>query len=341
MSASLSTMLPDHLIQYLGIGVQPHHVRGDKPGGTATTATTTTIATAAATATSCPNTRKRKGKAPTPNQPYEIKRRLSDEEAKKIASMGAPPMQTSPPPPSPDLIKEYEDRERQRRLTQAEAWTMVAEEKDGDSEIVQLRKDLKTKYRPIRDLNECKKQVEKYDTTAPGEGKMRERVVAYISRNTKAYERNYEDQKVVIISVHQPISPVLHSSANTVYSLRIDKFRMNLAPFLDSVEVWHKPGKQHVNVDPLSRVRNVEERIEEKNMTVEQQITVWDGEVAGMKGALEAVDNRVKVLLLTDSQAAISAVRNAGRTGKARTADLARLVELIAERRRRLRDSGP
>ncbi|KAF8445149.1 hypothetical protein BDZ91DRAFT_853765 [Kalaharituber pfeilii] len=65
--------------------------------------------------------------------------------------------------------------------------------------------------------------------------------------------------------------------------------------------------------------------------------TVWDGEVSGMRGALEAVDGSAKVLLLADSQAAISAVQKAGKTGKARTADLARVIELIAERRRRLR----
>ncbi|KAF8464655.1 hypothetical protein BDZ91DRAFT_795537 [Kalaharituber pfeilii] len=58
-----------------------------------------------------------------------------------------------------------------------------------------------------------------------------------------------------------------------------------------------------------------------------------------MRGALEAVDGRVKVLLLADPQAAISAVKRAGKTGKARIADLARVIELVAERRRRLRDA--
>ncbi|KAF8463325.1 hypothetical protein BDZ91DRAFT_796479 [Kalaharituber pfeilii] len=67
--------------------------------------------------------------------------------------------------------------------------------------------------------------------------------------------------------------------------------------------------------------------------------TVWDGEVSGMKNAVEAVDGSEKVLLLADSQAAISAVQKAGKTGKARTADLARVIELIAERRQRLREA--
>ncbi|KAF8468246.1 hypothetical protein BDZ91DRAFT_793114 [Kalaharituber pfeilii] len=50
--------------------------------------------------------------------------------------------------------------------------------------------------------------------------------------------------------------------------------------------------------------------------------TVWDGKVAGMRGALEFVDGWAKVLLLADSQAAISAPKRAGKTGKGRTADL-------------------
>ncbi|KAF8459733.1 hypothetical protein BDZ91DRAFT_799654 [Kalaharituber pfeilii] len=58
-----------------------------------------------------------------------------------------------------------------------------------------------------------------------------------------------------------------------------------------------------------------------------------------MRGALEAVDGSEKVLLLADSQAAISAVQKAGKTGKARTADLARVIELIAERQQRLREA--
>ena len=60
--------------------------------------------------------------------------------------------------------------------------------------------------------------------------------------------------------------------------------------------------------------------------------TVWDGEVAGMRKGLEAVDRRKKVLILSDSQAAIAAVKRAGRTGKARTRDLRKLVREIKRR---------
>ena len=57
--------------------------------------------------------------------------------------------------------------------------------------------------------------------------------------------------------------------------------------------------------------------------------TVWDGEVAGMLGAVQEFETGEKILLLADSKAAISAVKKAGKTGKARTGDLVRLLEAI------------
>ncbi|KAF8448626.1 hypothetical protein BDZ91DRAFT_803033 [Kalaharituber pfeilii] len=71
-------------------------------------------------------TKKRKGKTPAPNQPYEIKRQPSDEEAKKIASTGVPPMQTSPPPsprpapPSPPPPKPSTTRKGKGKLASQE-----------------------------------------------------------------------------------------------------------------------------------------------------------------------------------------------------------------------------
>ena len=58
--------------------------------------------------------------------------------------------------------------------------------------------------------------------------------------------------------------------------------------------------------------------------------TVWDGEITGMKMGLRAAGNtEEKVIVLSDSKAAIQAVINAGRRGKARTRDLARLGQHI------------
>ena len=50
--------------------------------------------------------------------------------------------------------------------------------------------------------------------------------------------------------------------------------------------------------------------------------TVWDGEVAGLRGVLQMAPEDRKVLILSDSQAAIAAVRKAGRTSRARTGEL-------------------
>ena len=60
--------------------------------------------------------------------------------------------------------------------------------------------------------------------------------------------------------------------------------------------------------------------------------TVWDGEIAGMAGAVEKFERGERILLLADSKAAISTVMKAGRTGKARTRDLVKLMRTIAER---------
>ena len=61
--------------------------------------------------------------------------------------------------------------------------------------------------------------------------------------------------------------------------------------------------------------------------------TVWDGEITGMKMGLRAAGNtKEKVIILSDSKAAIQAVINAGRRGKARTRDLAHLGQQIRHR---------
>ena len=46
---------------------------------------------------------------------------------------------------------------------------------------------------------------------------------------------------------------------------------------------------------------------------------VWDGEVAGIKTALQQVGRDNKIPILSDSQAASAADQKAGQTGKART----------------------
>ena len=61
--------------------------------------------------------------------------------------------------------------------------------------------------------------------------------------------------------------------------------------------------------------------------------TVGDGEITGMKLGLRAAGNtEEKIIILSDSKAAIQAVINAGRRGKARTRDLAHLGQQIPRR---------
>jgi len=71
-------------------------------------------------------------------------------------------------------------------------------------------------------------------------------------------------------------------------------------------------------------------------VTLGKLAIVWDGEVCGMRGALEDAPSETNILILSDSQAAIAAVKKAGRTRKARTADLRRVMMDIKERQTRL-----
>ena len=61
--------------------------------------------------------------------------------------------------------------------------------------------------------------------------------------------------------------------------------------------------------------------------------TVWDGEITGMRMGLRAAGNtEEKVIILSDSKAAIQAVINAGQRGTERTRDLAHLRQQILNR---------
>ena len=68
----------------------------------------------------------------------------------------------------------------------------------------------------------------------------------------------------------------------------------------------------------------------EVECAVGEVATVWDGEVAGMAEGLARIQDD-KIRILADSQAAIAAVRKAGKTGKARSRHLQKVVDKIAE----------
>jgi len=73
-----------------------------------------------------------------------------------------------------------------------------------------------------------------------------------------------------------------------------------------------------------------------KEATLGKLATVWDGEVYGIRGVLEDTLSETNVLILSDSQGAIAAVKKAGCIGKARTRDLKFVMEGIRERQSRL-----
>ena len=66
------------------------------------------------------------------------------------------------------------------------------------------------------------------------------------------------------------------------------------------------------------------------SVVVGKTATVWDGEIAGIRGALDEAGMGDRLLILTDSRAAIAVIRKAGRSGKARTTDLREVVNTIA-----------
>ena len=68
------------------------------------------------------------------------------------------------------------------------------------------------------------------------------------------------------------------------------------------------------------------------SVTVGGTATVWVGEIAGIKVALEATGDGHKLLILTDSKVAIAAIKRAGQQGKAKTTDLRQIVNMIARR---------
>jgi len=70
--------------------------------------------------------------------------------------------------------------------------------------------------------------------------------------------------------------------------------------------------------------------------TLDKLTKVWDGEVCGVRGPLEDAPSETNVLIQSDSQAAIASLKKAGRTGRARTADLRRVMMDNKERQTRL-----
>ena len=94
-----------------------------------------------------------------------------------------------------------------------------------------------------------------------------------------------------------------------------------------------KPGPVEANQANQANLANQVVEVESGTGNV---ATLWDGEVAGMASGLAKVRQEKKVLILADSKAAIAAVRKEGRTGRARSRDLQRVVNTVAD----IKDGG-
>ena len=66
----------------------------------------------------------------------------------------------------------------------------------------------------------------------------------------------------------------------------------------------------------------------EVECAVGEVATVWDGEVAGMAEGLARIQDG-KILILAESQAAMAAVRKAGKTGKAKIRHLQKVANKV------------
>ena len=102
--------------------------------------------------------------------------------------------------------------------------------------------------------------------------------VYFISRVLKSYEENYtilelemaavvwailkfqrylDGSVFTVVTDHQSILSIAGSSSTTLYSARVDKWRMLLAPYMGQMTLVHRAGKIHGNADGLSRSRRV------------------------------------------------------------------------------------
>ena len=103
-----------------------------------------------------------------------------------------------------------------------------------------------------------------------------DRPIYFISRVLKSYEENYtilelemaavvwailkfqrylDGSVFTVVTDHQSLLSVTGSSSTTLYSARVDKWRMLLAPYLGQMTLIYRAGRIHGNADGLSRSR--------------------------------------------------------------------------------------
>ena len=107
-------------------------------------------------------------------------------------------------------------------------------------------------------------------------GPHKDRPIYFISRVLKSYEESYTILELemaavawailkfqhylygsvfTVVTDHQSLLCVTSSSSTTLYSARVDKWQMLLAPYLGQMTLVHRAGRVHGNADGLSRSR--------------------------------------------------------------------------------------
>lgn len=71
------------------------------------------------------------------------------------------------------------------------------------------------------------------------------------------FQRYLDGSLFTVVTDHQSLLSITGSSSNTIYSSRVDKWRMLLAPYLGQMTLIHRAGRIHGNADGLSRSRRV------------------------------------------------------------------------------------
>jgi hypothetical protein len=90
--------------------------------------------------------------------------------------------------------------------------------------------------------------------------------------------QHLEGSPFKVLADHSAIPGILRSSASTSYSLRLDKLRMQLTPFVDNIGIARQPGKSTPHIDCLSPNIGSGTSQSEAGDTVGESLTTWIGE---------------------------------------------------------------
>jgi hypothetical protein len=148
----------------------------------------------------------------------------------------------------------------------------------------------------------------KKESQPASESKPREGPILYLSRILRSYERNYtildlelgavvwsvlklqrylDGVPFTVVTDHQPILQVVSFNSSTITSLRVERWRMLLQPFMGQITFVHMAGKRHLNVDALSRLPRGESRCGTREKGREAELCWMDGSSVGSVRRIE------------------------------------------------------